>query len=106
MQLSLPLDASATEGAGAAEAAYLPLPAYDRLDVGVNMPLTDGEVAALLHHGYRIGPGPERGVYVVVGQIDGRDGEMDADDLRCDLDLFYLAAKAAQPARHPLDGIV
>lgn len=96
----LALDLTAGEG------AYLPLAAYDRLDIGRDAPLTAGEVAALAHHGYRIAPGPSSGVYLVTGQIDGRDGEMDADDLRCDLDLFYLAAKAQVPRRHPLEGLL
>lgn len=86
-------------------AAPLPLAAYNRLEVGQNLALTDGEVSALLHHGYRIGPSPAPGVYVVAGQVDGFDGPMWADDLRCDLDLFYLARKAQEPRRHPLEGL-
>lgn len=74
--------------------AHLPLPAYARLDIGRNLPLTPGELTALKHHGCIATATDEPGVYRVTGQIDGRDGEMEADDLRCDLDLFFLAAKA------------
>lgn len=85
--------------------AALPLSAYDREDVGRNAPLTAGEVAALAFHGYTIAETSERGVYLVTGQIDGSDGEMWSDALRCDLDLFYLCAKAAL-RRHPLEGLL
>lgn len=91
-QLALPLDAP----------VHLSLSAYARRAIGLNAPLDAGELAALAHHGYTLTATSETGVYAVVGQIDGRDGAMDADDLRSDLDLFYLSAKReAHDARLP-----
>lgn len=81
---------------------YLPLSAYDRPGDDLDAPLSPSEMAALAYHGYTVRERDD-GDYDVTGGMDGWP-VMRAWQLRQDIDLFYLCAKAAQ-ARHPLENL-